>query len=168
MEKKYKTFGPRVLAGIIDSLVFLPFMVVDNILDESAKAAVILIWPFFYSTSWYLYSVILHGKYGQTLGKMAVKVKVYDIEENEAIGYKRAFYRDSPGIIIEFIFLIYFFVSSLLIGKNQWINPDIFSKVSMFVGLGWFLIELITMFTNNKRRALHDYLAKSVVINMRA
>jgi uncharacterized RDD family membrane protein YckC len=34
----------------------------------------------------------------------------------------------------------------------------------MRAGLLWFLLEIITLFANKKRRALHDFIAGSVVI----
>jgi uncharacterized RDD family membrane protein YckC len=30
----------------------------------------------------------------------------------------------------------------------------------------WFVLELLTMLTNNKRRALHDFIAGSVVVRL--
>jgi uncharacterized RDD family membrane protein YckC len=30
----------------------------------------------------------------------------------------------------------------------------------------WFILEILTMFTNKKRRAFHDYLAGSVVVRV--
>jgi uncharacterized RDD family membrane protein YckC len=32
------------------------------------------------------------------------------------------------------------------------------------IAFSWFLLELITMLTNKKRRAVHDYIAGSVVV----
>lgn len=34
----------------------------------------------------------------------------------------------------------------------------------MYSTFGWFGLEVVTMLTNNKRRALHDFIAGSVVI----
>jgi len=38
--------------------------------------------------------------------------------------------------------------------------------VLAFAGLGWFLLEVITMLTNSKRRAIHDLIAKTVVMKV--
>jgi uncharacterized RDD family membrane protein YckC len=37
-----------------------------------------------------------------------------------------------------------------------------------YVSLGWFITEVVTMLTNKKRRALHDFIANTVVINSNA
>jgi uncharacterized RDD family membrane protein YckC len=62
------------------------------------------------------------------------------------------------------VFLYYGF---LLIRLN---NPEnVLSSYLSFSDnpvIWWTLIELITMLTNSKRRAVHDFLAKSVVIRM--
>jgi uncharacterized RDD family membrane protein YckC len=33
-----------------------------------------------------------------------------------------------------------------------------------YASIGWFLLEVVTMLTNSKRRALHDLIAKTVVV----
>jgi hypothetical protein len=52
----------------------------------------------------------------------------------------------------------------------QGVNPDeIYEKgyrmsPLLWVGVFWMAAELVTMLTNNKRRALHDFIARSVVV----
>ena len=43
-------------------------------------------------------------------------------------------------------------------------DMNIMLKAFLSISLLWFLLELITMLTNKKRRAIHDYIAGSVVI----
>jgi len=36
----------------------------------------------------------------------------------------------------------------------------------MYGSLVWFVAELVTMLTNAKRRAVHDFIARSVVVRL--
>ena len=45
-------------------------------------------------------------------------------------------------------------------------NVNTVNWIISFSGLAWFLIEVITMLANNKRRALHDFIAGSVVVRV--
>ncbi len=42
----------------------------------------------------------MHGRYGQTLGKMATRVKVIDVTEEIEVTYRQAFLRDSPLVVL--------------------------------------------------------------------
>ena len=64
--------------------VFLPLYPIYFWVTNHAAAmpvAVLALWHIVNSVIWYAYSVVLHGKYGQTLGKMAMHVKVMDVAE---------------------------------------------------------------------------------------
>jgi len=37
-------------------------------------------------------------------------------------------------------------------------------KILDVAGFSWFILEVITMLTNSKRRALHDWIAGTVVV----
>jgi len=44
----------------------------------------------------------------------------------------------------------------LVLGVQFWL--------AFAAGFGWFIAELVTMLTNSKRRAVHDFIAGSVVV----
>lgn len=90
-----------------------------------------------------------------------------DINEIDFIGYKRAILRELPWIITTIAALIYMFWF-LFILRNLSINNVIekYNDFSFIISFTWLILELITMLTNSKRRALHDWLAKSVVIKI--
>ena len=66
-------------------------------------------------------------------------------------------------LLIELGGLVYFFIMSQSTGDYSYLlnNLHDFSSTPFFV---WTLLEIITMLTNSKRRAIHDFLAKSVVV----
>lgn len=165
VEYKYKTFWPRFWALFIDGLVFMPMAFFsDWLFGIELNSVINLIYYAFIDTlSYYFYTVYMHGKFGQTIGKMLMKIKVSKVN-GEPFTYKRALYRDS--VIIGASILILFIEAGPILNG---INPLLATEgsqaflVLIWIQLAWFMIEFITMLTNNKRRAVHDFIAGSVV-----
>jgi uncharacterized RDD family membrane protein YckC len=116
----------------------------------------------------------MHGKYGQTVGKMATKVRVYDVGTEAPITYRQALLREGIPAVVSGPFLIYVFIglmqgreSAYLLVQGKFSN---YSVLWWFAALPllWFLVEIVTMLTNDKRRALHDLIAGTVVIRTNA
>jgi len=163
---RYRTFRARFFAGFIDGLVFIPVSVCDTYLSEPARGSSVLItWAFISYTAYWLYSVLLHARSGQTLGKMAMKIRVLDISEERTPTLQQAFLRDIGYIILNCSSMFYF-IYLVVAGKYR-TGAEINALPGIILGaagLGWFLLEITSMFTNEKRRALHDYIAKTVVV----
>jgi uncharacterized RDD family membrane protein YckC len=166
IENRYKTFANRFLAGIIDGLIFIPFFIIGEMFFADKYTS--QLWLNLSETVLYtVYVVVGHGKYGQTIGKKVMKIKVLDLEESNLIGYKRAIIRESIWILISLSLSVYFIMDSdgaSLNGQDEIARHD---NISTMVSFAWLAAELITMLTNNKRRALHDFMAGSVVINLK-
>jgi uncharacterized RDD family membrane protein YckC len=164
--EKYRTFWPRFCAGFIDGLVFLPLSYANTFLAAPERgSAIIIIWSGIIYSSYWLYSVLLHSRYGQTLGKMVMKIKVLDVSEERIPNFRQAFLRDIGYTVLN-IFSLAYLVYLVLAGEYV-VGAEINSLPGQILGwasLGWFLLEIITMATNEKRRALHDYIAGTVVI----
>jgi len=109
------------------------------------------------------------GKYGQTIGKMLLKVRVMDVSETAHINYWQAAKRNIVPICATIISLPYD-IYQIIVGKFIMLHPktglDTYMIAMMFVLIAWFLLELITMFFSKKRRAVHDFIAGSVVIKV--
>jgi len=174
IEPKYRTFWRRFWAGWIDALVFMPLAFIDPLkYSESLPTFILVIWFLFHETAWYLYSVLMHGKFGQTLGKMAFKVKVIDKSEDKSITYRQAFLRDIVLIALG-TFIIFSMLPDVIQGKNPYEPTELMKNSKEMLKLFllasiqwfWFFAELITMLTNKKRRAVHDFIAGSVVIKL--
>ncbi len=160
---KYHTFWNRLFAGLIDGLIIGAFSLIDNYIDLTNKS-IFVTWTIIYAIIGITYSVYFHGKIGQTIGKIALNIKVVDVDENTTIGYKRAFYRESIWIAIELITIIYFVTSSWnAINVNEQIIAE-YEDLGGILAIAWLIVELTTMMFNQKRRAIHDYIANSVVI----
>jgi uncharacterized RDD family membrane protein YckC len=164
---RYSTFGARFLAGMIDGLVFLPLGIISvrYINSPDDGVALFLIWSTIGYSSYWLYTVLLHARYGQTLGKRVMGVKVLDVSESRIPTFAQAFLRDSVYIALNTFTLAYLF---FLVLNGEYtanaLNQSSPARIMNWVGWGWFLTEIVTMLTNDKRRALHDFIARTVVV----
>lgn len=168
VEKRFRTFWRRVWAGAIDSAVFWPIFLINSWIWTGLKdyPVLLLFWYILYSIAFHIYDIVFHGLFGQTLGKMAVNVKVTSIT-GDRLTMLQAFRRDMVPIL--------FFALSLALDAPKILNGiypqnPAFVKfnfvffLTFFSGMGWFIAEVVTMLTNKRRRAIHDYIAGSVVI----
>jgi len=167
---KYRTFWRRFFSGIVDTIVFLPVSLLGMWIGNHADTmpvAVTAVWQVFSYSVWYFYTVYFHGRYGQTLGKMLMRVKVVDVSETRAISYWQAFLRDIVPIFISAI-LLPVNIINLINGTSYMLKPgtmpDVISLVLSCVLTGWVFLEIISMLTNRKRRAIHDFIAGTVVV----
>lgn len=164
---KYHTFWRRLLAGLLDSFLFIPLSIVDFYVNQSENILFFITWRLVSIICWMIYIVIGHGKYGQTLGKKVMQIRVLDIGEQKTIGYWRAFIRESVWVIADISGLIYLAYASYTANVNdRELIRSVYEDYTSYTILVWFLLELITMLFNSKRRAFHDYIARSVVVNL--
>ncbi len=163
---KYSTFGPRLAASIVDG-IFLSMLsavlafITAKIGSEAAKT----IYGYIDYTQYAIYSVILHGLYGQTFGKKLFEVKVVKAKGEGNIGFTQAMLRDSVPILFLFVTLfasLYITQASNDVEIPSWVRSLLI--VSSIALLVWHLLEIVTMLFNKKRRALHDFIAGTVVI----
>jgi uncharacterized RDD family membrane protein YckC len=163
---RYNTFLRRVLAGLIDGVVLAPLPFLIHYVSALHTGVILfaLYCVFEFSADW-MYSVILHWRYGQTLGKKVMGIKVLDISESRLPTFRQALTRDA----------IYVFLNSLAVAcviylvlvekysLNE-IGRSLPRHLLTWIPLGWFILELTTMLTNVKRRAFQDWMAGTVVV----
>jgi uncharacterized RDD family membrane protein YckC len=176
---RYAGFAKRLLGIFIDILFrFLFFTITmylaNGILNNSPAWSAIAM-----STMVLCYWIILWHmlvKYGATPGKLAVGIKVTRLDFTN-IGFKEAFLRH----VIDFIYIIaYWFLAiwglfslpfseyqSLLFWKKFALMkahaPQYFNII-IWAGNIWVYSELLVLLLNKKKRALHDFIAGTVVI----
>jgi uncharacterized RDD family membrane protein YckC len=163
MNTRYDTFWERFSAGILDGVVFLPLTLGYSLLQHHTSTAVNILWLIFYVFARPVYTIWMHGKYGQTLGKMATGVILLNANETRTINYEEAFWREAPVLIMLVFFVILEVYYSLVpVGHSN--TSLMFYDILKYTQMIWFLAEMLTMLLNDKRRALHDYIANTVAV----
>ena len=164
MLEKYKTASPRFFALLIDGIIICSFVYLESFfITSEIPVSITIVGIIIYYICVHFYSIYLHGVYGQTLGKMAMKIKVLDIE-GTPINLPQAIFRESPFITFNLLFLISEIYQILSSGINETFRDTYFDWIIIFVLFLWILAEIVVVFSNKKRRSIHDFIAKTVVI----
>lgn len=166
MTRRYSTFIPRVVAGLIDGFIFFPLAMLDFwIWNASIGPLGLALWFSVNTFAYISYSILLHGTSGQTIGKRAMNIRVLDVHEGPA-SMKQAILRDS--VWLGFITIGYFLeLPGVLRGEDPMDPEKEASLGNLILGSGmliWTFLEFFTMLFNRKRRAIHDFIAGTVVV----
>ncbi len=168
-DNRFRTFWRRLGAAVVDIIVFIPLSFLDEwVLSLQLATPTTATYLSASSSIYLLYSILMHGISGQTIGKMLTGVKVVDLAETP-LTLGQAILRDSFGLLFQLAFLAF-----ALIHLDWWIafqRGDIAEIPRWYYILGFgalwmFLLEVVTMLTNQKRRAVHDFIAGSVVVRL--
>lgn len=174
-ENLYAGFWARLGSILLDALFILPFGLLILALNSADKNMYLLtaVMQLLF-VLWY--HVYLPKKYGGTPGKLIVGIKIIRID-GQPIEWSEAVLRQivSLGFMSFYIFFSIISVAhadgeyyqSLNWGEQaRYINafsPEIFILVKTLENI-WVYGELIVLLTNKRKRAIHDYIARTVVI----
>lgn len=164
----YGTFWRRLLARILDGLVFAPLTLSGHFLLLPGRGyAVLYAWNFFTISVFWMYCALMHARYGQTLGKRAVDVKVLDLVEGRIPSLEQAFLREIGGIVISLMWLTQFFYYLVTVRTASGGQiGGIPLQIRNGLWIWWSVLEIVTMLANGKRRAVHDFIAGTVVVRI--
>ena len=172
---KYAGFWLRLGATLIDILVLVPFILLYYYFRSiSWTTAVVVQIP--YLLLWPVYNTYFLARWGQTIGKMAMRIKVVSLYGSQ-IGYKQAVYRH----IVDFLFAIItrislivalFSVPAATFESLGWqeCNKVLYNATPSWgfwaehASSVWICSEMIVLLFNDKKRAIHDFIACTVVI----
>jgi uncharacterized RDD family membrane protein YckC len=150
---------------VFDSLLLSPLSVILlavgwQVTAPAAQIALHVIGSF-YGVA---YSVFFHSRYGQTLGKMATRIKVVDLS-GRPIGIRQALWRDGPTILL-CLATAAFGIRAALDGVNplSFEFLAIIPPLLVYANMIWIMAEFLTMLTNRRRRAIHDWIASTLVV----
>ena len=105
----------------------------------------------------------MHARFGQTLGKMALSIKLLNKDEKSEISIGQAVLRSIGPLVYVVSFILNALIASMF-GPQSFEAIAILLMVLMFIYWCWGLVEIVTMLFDEKSRALHDYIAGTVVI----
>jgi uncharacterized RDD family membrane protein YckC len=160
--EKYRTFFPRLVAFLIDGFIMLPIGISDDWFRQAEfRPLFFYLWIPFSALVSPVYRIVTHALYGQTLGKMAMNVKVLTAAE-EPIKFKQAILRETPQLVFN---LCVIYLGIAFLGENpEAENVKATYGIFVNVAAAWGLADILTFLFNDKRRALHDFLAGTVVV----
>jgi uncharacterized RDD family membrane protein YckC len=156
----YAGWGTRVGGYLIDVVIFIPLLVVLYIAFRHThtlevhlmvkrkgghtRRSLSLLSPLITAVAFVAYATILYGGVrGQTVGMMAVGVRVVRDGTHDALGYGRAFWR---ALAEQFL--------------------RILGTVTIILGLIW-LLDMLFPLWDSKKQTLHDKIVGTVVIRVR-
>lgn len=170
-ENRFRTGWRRFWAMLVfDPLVFaVGFSIITAPFGRAAadNPAVQTALNFAADVGWIFYFVLLHAICGQTVGKMITGVKVVRNSDLGPIRLWHALAREIGPLLI-------FVVAMLILPGVDFIEPEnaeefIIQLPPSIIALIaapfiWGMLEILTMLFNKRRRALHDFIAGTVVI----
>lgn len=174
-ETLYAGFWVRLAAMLLDIFLNIPVILLVMYLNGRGK-------EFNYYTLCFnlvftlFYFVYLPKRYGGTPGKLGLGLKILR-EDGQPIQWKEAFLRYS-------VMLAFFISNSMvmifcLIQADEatftslgWLKrtayltsfyPEYF-KIYQWATTGWYILGIIVLVANSKKRAVHDFLAGTIVV----
>lgn len=174
-EKVYAGFWRRLASMLIDIIILIPLMAISH-LTQSISMLSALITLIIASLLSSVYMIYFHYQFGATIGKMIVGIKITR-PDGSKISLKQALLRSS----VDIIFVILMIAAQLIALKH--VDPDIYLNAGwvdrakyiiplfpVWYGLVsalsnlWWWSEFIVLLFNKRKRAIHDFIAGTVVI----
>jgi uncharacterized RDD family membrane protein YckC len=171
-------FWLRFAAKIIDFIIMLP--VVGLTYWLSAQFRPFYLWAVIPSVLFALfYSVYLVRRYGGTPGKLVLKLRI-QMKEGDPVSLKAALIREAPMMLMGAASNLGLGLAALsmddstyhalgFMQRSQALMADGAAWVTLNAWLinGWTWIGAIVLLLNKRRRAVHDFLAGTVVVSLR-
>jgi len=175
IDNVYADLWTRIAARIIDFVVMLPvagLIMYINGLSKDAYFYAIL--PNLAIYIWY--EVYLVKRYGGTPGKLIMGIKIIQ-KDGDDVDWHASFMRYLVAFCLSLsgIFIMMWtmgliddatYISLGFMKRTQLlseINPFM-SKIQTFTTLAWTLASIIAIISNKRKRAVHDYIAGTVVV----
>jgi uncharacterized RDD family membrane protein YckC len=172
---RYAGFWLRLGALLLDFLIMLPLGVLVFFGSERFR-----LFDLYYLVPGTLlrlfYSVYLVQRFGGTPGKLIVGVRIRKVS-GEPVGYREAFLRYLPEFVLGVLMSIAMLMSVFHLSDAEYHALSFMDRAKRMVELApswysplqivqnvWVWGELIVLLTNRKRRALHDFIAGTVVV----
>ncbi len=172
----YAGFFPRVFSSLVDkgfiwSLAQLLLLARNYSLTHFW---VVTIAGFLFYRFYHIGCVAL---WGQTPGKMAAKIKVVKVDGSSAT-WLNAFLRNSVETFLTLAVLVLEMKAATMVSATEFAATDFTKRAALMdtfvpkiaIYIAWFtqvfvLSEFVVLFLNRKKRAIHDFLAGTVVIH---
>jgi uncharacterized RDD family membrane protein YckC len=175
---RYAGFWPRLGAIVVDTVVLVPIIML-SFWTFSKSRTIAMSFEIPIACLFALYSIYFVGRWGQTIGKMAVGIRVVAVN-GESAGYVRALYRHAVDLAFSLATSAFTLYALMSVTSREFDLMDLEARLELLTAktgswtdvLNWLLIawtvsELVVLLFNERRRAVHDYIAGTVVIHTR-
>jgi uncharacterized RDD family membrane protein YckC len=172
---RYAGFWPRFGALLLDVLIMLP-LGAFTVWGSGRYRFFSLYYLFPNALFGLFYGVYLVRRFGGTPGKLIMGVRIRKLH-GEPVGYREAFLRYFPEFFLGLLTSAALIFPLFQITDAEYHALAFMERSRRIVQLAppwyeplrivqavWFWGELIVLLTNRKRRALHDFIAGTVVI----
>jgi len=172
----YAGFWPRLGSLLLDLIFVLPLTAL--VFWASRHHRLFQVYYMIPGTLFGLfYNVYLVRRFGGTPGKLVVGIRIRKLD-GDPVGYWEAFLRNLPELILALSSNIALAFPLLHMSDAEYqslsfmefakriteLAPSWYKPVQVAQTI-WFWGELIVLLTNRKRRALHDFIAGTVVLH---
>jgi uncharacterized RDD family membrane protein YckC len=174
--KVYAGFWQRFGAGIVDAIVLIPIAYILYYLEGISIVAAMIV-AVISSALYSVYTIYFHFRYGATLGKMALKIKVTN-PDGSAINLKQALLRSSVDIGFAVLVVTAQIIAISHANPEEYLSAGWMERLEYIVPLypSWYDLvtiasnvwvsgEFFVLLLNKRKRAIHDFIAGTVVIN---
>lgn len=174
-ENIYGGFWLRLGSILIDFLIFIPLLAIMHYLHSLNKNYQIVTSLFFFFFGiWY--GIYLPKKYGGTPGKLILGIKILKMNVEE-IGWKESILRSLISTVMS-IFGTVVMITCVLKANNEvymskdWVQKGVYLttfapkliNIQIWANNIWMYSELIILLVNKRKRAIHDYIAGTVIV----
>jgi uncharacterized RDD family membrane protein YckC len=172
---RYAGFWRRLGAYLLDFLVMLPLgglIIFGNTQYRFFSLYVLLPMTAFQV----FYGIYLVRRFGGTPGKLATGLRIRKVD-GSPVGYREATLRFFPELGLWFLLSVALLVPLFQITDDAYFSFSVFQRPLYLIRIApswyqpvnvanqiWIWSEFIVLLTNRKRRALHDFIAGTVVI----
>jgi uncharacterized RDD family membrane protein YckC len=173
---RYAGFWPRLASLLLDGIIMMPLLALG--LWGSTQFRLFDVYYFvpniFFSLFYYVYLV---RRFGGTPGKLIVGIRIRKVN-GEPVGYREAFLRYLPDFILGTLASIALIIGLIHMTDAEYHSLAFMERTQRMVALApswyrpvqwiqniWIWGELIVLLTNKKRRALHDFIAGTIVVH---
>ena len=173
---RYAGFWPRFASLWLDMLIMIPLSAATFWCSSQFR-----LFDVYYFIPGELFSVFycvyLVKRYGGTPGKLLMGIKICKLD-GSAIGYREAVLRYLPDFILGFLMSIALIISVFHMTDAEYHSLTYMKRSMRMIELApswykplqwiqniWIWSEFLVLLTNRKRRAIHDFIAGTVVIH---
>ena len=175
VQSMYASFWQRLGAYLLDFLILLPIIALGIWGGEQSRLfSAYYLLPGIAFNFWF--HAYLVKRYGGTPGKLIVGIKITKLE-GEPVGYIEAVLRYSVLFVLGLISQVTLLQATLGMSEAEYfaldwqermlriqeLAPSWLGSITLLTNI-WVWSEFAVMLTNKKRRAIHDFMAGTVVV----